>query len=352
MQRAKTMQRFEAGAHDAVGAARTSTLRARVTAALSVVAVASACAPAIGADTEPTSGDSGVTDGGDVGSETAAGDGDDAGDGDGDGDGNVFVGDGDGTIECEDPDVDTDSDTIPDCDDPFPNDPDFPGIGRDDVIYAHTASELFTMDPAPPYTIASVGAFTFDEFAADITDIALDEYGVLYAISFQNIFACDPATAACRHVAFLTDAFNGLTVLPTGTANPDAQTIVGIAGSGDWYAIDIGDQEAAIQMHGSYGMGLSNAGDVFSIENVGTYGATDPAGVWACDPSNGAATTMVAPLTGYDCVWGLAGWDDAIYAFNCGGQIVQIDPMTGGTTEIAVAPHEWWGAGVRTAIGN
>jgi hypothetical protein len=241
-------------------------------------------------------------------------------------------------------------DSIPDCDDPFPNDPNLPGIGMPNVIYAHTSGELFTMLPVSPYTITSVGSFTFDQQGGSITDIALDQYGVLYAVSFNDIFVCDPGDASCLWLGDLTDSFNGLTLVPAGFVNPDRETIVGISGAGSWYAIDIGNQVATATQFGSYGMGLTNAGDVFSIENVGTYGATNPVAVWSCNPSTGAAISQIASLAGYSCVYGLAGWEDSIFAFNCTGEVVRVDPATGATTQLTDAPQSWWGAGVRTLI--
>jgi hypothetical protein len=300
----------------------------------------------------------GSTGDGDGDGSTGDGDGDGStGDGDGDGstgdgstgDGSTGDGDGDGsTGDGDGSPGDDDMDGIPNDDDPFPNDPDSPGVGQPNVVYAHTSSTLFTMD-VDSYQVNQVAAFTFNSNAGQITDIALDRWGVLYAVSFNDVFVCDATTAACTHLGALPQQFNGMTMVPPGVIDPSDDTLIGIAGSGDWYRIDAMNGQATVTLIGAYGGTYTNSGDVFSIQGVGTYGAVNGTGgdvIVVCDPATGAVQSELANTTGYSGLYGLAGWQGSIFGFNSGGEIIRIDPGTGVVTEVADTGDAWWGAGV------
>lgn len=254
------------------------------------------------------------------------------------------------TVLCEL--VDSDADHIPDLFDPFPSDPTAPAPTIAGV-YAHTSSQLFTMDPVT-YAVSLIGSFT--GVNGQITDIAIDRYGVLYAVSFSALFVCDASTAACYQLATLPSSFNGLTVVPAGTVDPNFETIVGIANSGNWYAVNLtGTGSATVTQIGAYGNGYSSTGDAYSIVGVGTYGAVNKPGasstvIVSVDPATGTALNEVGEVTGYTTIYGLAGWQSEIFAFNSSGAIVSIDPMTGQPTLLAQTPYSWWGAGVSTEL--
>src|SRR5688572_381867 len=131
-------------------------------------------------------------------------------------------------------DGDLDDDDLPDDDDPFPNDPNLPGTVAGGVVYAQTADRLFTMDVVD-YTVTEIGMFSFPAGAPGaVTDIAIDNLGVLYAITFTDLHACNPATAECYVLAALPSESNGLTFVPPGTIDPVDDTLIGIAIAGDW----------------------------------------------------------------------------------------------------------------------
>jgi hypothetical protein len=297
-------------------------------------------------DGEPGDGDGdGDGDGGD-------GDGDgDGGDGDGDGDGDGGDGDGDG----DPPPPDSDMDGIPDPDDPFPNDDGMPGLALPGLVYAHTSSRLYTMDPFT-YQIVDIGAFSFDQSPGSVTDIAIDRWGVLYAVTFNDIFVCAPQSAACVYLGDLPSSFNGLTMVPPGTIDQDDDTLIGIANGGNWYVITIQNQLAQLQMIGAYGNNMTSAGDVFSIQGEGTFGAVNKPGVnngnviVECDPTNGMVLDELATTVSYTTIYGLAGWDNKIFAFNSGGQVIEVDPNGGQYQVVANTNYQWWGAGVFTIL--
>jgi hypothetical protein len=252
--------------------------------------------------------------------------------------------------------TDSDEDGIPDADDPFPNDKNLPGKAEGNKVYAHTSSALFTMGVTAPYDITSIGAFKYDKFAGSMTDVALDRWGVLYGITFGDLFVCNPANAQCYHLASIPQSANGLTFLPPGTLDPNDDTLVAIAISGAWYKVTLVGNQAQFTQMGQYGAGYGSAGDVFSIQGVGTYGATTKSGVNTgnviveANPLNGNVVKDLATLTGYTTIYGLAGWQGKIFAFNSNGAIVLIDPGDNSFSLLKNTPHSWWGAGVYTVL--
>ena len=67
------------------------------------------------------------------------------------------------------------------------------------------------------------------------------------------------------------------------------------------------------------------------------------------DPLTGKvlADLAVLPLS---TVWGLAGWEGAIVAFDFTGDMAKLDPMTKEITLLGNKPSEWWGAAVSTVL--
>ncbi len=259
------------------------------------------------------------------------------------------------STDTGEPFLDADDDGIPDSDDPFPNDPNLPGKALAGYVYAHTSGQLYTMDVFS-YDVALVGGFTFDQSPGSVTDIAIDRWGVLYAITFNDLFVCNPQSAACYYLADLPQSFNGLTMVPPGVLDPDDDTLIGIANTGAWYKITVVGMQAQLFQIGQYGAGMTSAGDVFSIEGEGTFGAVNKPGVnngnviVESDPLSGMVIDELATAVGYTTIYGLAGWQDIIFAFNSGGQIVSIDPLDGTVMLIKSTPQSWWGAGVFTIL--
>jgi hypothetical protein len=246
-------------------------------------------------------------------------------------------------------------DGVPNDDDPFPNDPDLPGLAEPNLVYAHTSSRLYTMDPFN-YQIVEVGQFSFNQSSGSVTDIAIDRWGVLYAVTFDDIFVCDPLTAACVYLGDLPSSFNGLTMVPPGTIDEDDDTLIGIANNGNWYVITIQNQLAQLQQIGAYGNNMTSAGDVFSIQGTGTFGAVNKPGVnngnviVEADPANGMVLNELATTVGFSTIYGLAGWQGTIFAFDSSGEVLQVDTQNGQYQVVANTNYTWWGAGVFTVL--
>jgi hypothetical protein len=250
---------------------------------------------------------------------------------------------------------DQDGDGIPDDADPFPNDPDLPGTATPNLIYAHSAGTLWTMEVAEPYALAQVSSFSYQSNPGQMTDIAIDRWGVLYGVTFNDLFVCHPQQAVCYRLAGLPQSFNGLTMIPAGFIEPNKEVLVAIANDGSWHRVDlVGPQMAELTQIGSYGGGYTSSGDAFSIVGVGTFGAVNGSPhdiIVEVDPSNGNVISEVATVTGYSNIYGLAGWDGSIFAFDSTGAVVRIDPNNGDVEVIhASTGVAWWGAGVVTIL--
>ena len=260
--------------------------------------------------------------------------------------------DGDGHGDVCDEDID--GDEIPNINDLWPEDPNMPGVVLEEHVYGHTSSTLYTMN-AYSYVVTAVGAFQWPAGSQSMTDIAIDEFGVLYGTSFSNMFTCHPQTAVCTNLGALPGSFNGLTVVPAGTLLPDEQALVGISTSGSWYHLQLSGGTVSSTSIGSYGAGYTSSGDAFSIENVGTFAAVNQSGfsndfIIQVDPASGAIINSVAELVGYSSVYGLAGWFGTVFAFDASGTILEVDTVTGTVSVIQTGGPSWWGAGVKTRL--
>jgi len=257
--------------------------------------------------------------------------------------------------------VDQDGDGVPDIADRWPIDADWPGVARASSVYAHTSTELYRMD-VKSFVIERVRPFGWPEGVdgtRQMTDIAIDRYGVLYAISFDNLHICHPETAVCVWLGALPEQFNGMTLVPGPVFGSATDVLVGISNDGGWYRLDTAPGAGVrATWLGDYG-GYCSSGDAFSAEGVGTF-ATAKRGT-SCgatfgddilvelDPRTGRVLREVVTLTGLGSVWGLAGWRDQVYAYDESGAVafVDLDDVIVRTVH-ADSGYAWWGAGTRT----
>lgn len=223
-------------------------------------------------------------------------------------------------------------------------------------LYAHTSDTLYRLDAvANAFTL--VGKFTFDKASGSVTDIALDRYGKLFAITNHDLFACVTATAACKWLAAFpgTGTFNGLTFVPTGTISATSETLIGIGTDGSWNQIDVVGTTTTITKLGSYGGKWLSSGDAFSVEGIGTYatlkGVSKTDSLAQIDPKTGAILAIVGE-TGVNQLFGLAWWNGVFYGVSNDGNVYTLDTTTGAASKVSgiSAPKgvKWWGAGVST----
>ncbi len=265
--------------------------------------------------------------------------------------------DGDGRGDVCDPDMDGDG--VPNEFDPLPRDPTFPGIASADTVYAHTEHKLFRMN-VKTFELFEVGTFSFPDDGRDhsMTDIAIDQHGVIYGITFNALYVCGAQDARCAHLASFSGSFNGLTWLPSGAIGQSEEVLIAIDGLGGWHEVvlDIPALSATLRQLGSFGEGYYSSGDAFSILGMGTYAAVNKSNVDDCiivrvDPATGTVLEEIAELTGTRGVWGLAGWTSRVYAFASDGRVLMVNLSTREFVELTAVPGlSWWGAGVRTII--
>lgn len=305
---------------------------------------------------------------------------------------------------CDD---DRDGDLVPDWvpergltgPDRWPDDFGWPGSASRDAIYAHDDSinggtytdSLWTLDVTND-TIEQVGLIRYeqgpggpaaDQDRASLTDIAIDQYGVLYGVSdgapgsSKKLYICNPRDAVCRTIAALPASANypGLTLLPPGVVGPDA-TMVAME-STRWVRVNFLDDPITENSLGTLGPATvdgvsfsdatSASGDAYAIREPTTgavrafatvrrNGNALAFGSWVVevDPKSGRIQAVIGEMpSGFDDPFGLAGWyDGRIYVFDAGGAIFKFDPADTAAglqrVDTAGAAKRWFGAAVRT----
>ncbi|MFH1532374.1 MAG: hypothetical protein ABIK09_16745 [Pseudomonadota bacterium] len=254
---------------------------------------------------------------------------------------------------------DTDLDGVPDSADPAPLDPGFPGTVAPDAVYAHTKDALYVMN-VKTYLLDKVGDFQWTDDGGNhlVTDIGVDRYGVLYAVTFEDVYICSPVNAGCLWVGAQPEGefyFNGLTLVPQGYLDPYEDTLVAISDDGGWYRLTLDGGQFSAQKLGEYGAPYTSAGDAYSIDGVGTFAAVHKAGaaqdyLVQVNPSNGKIMAEIGPISGYTGIFGLAGWASTAFAFDKEGDVILVDTTTGQVQVLHQSGLSWWGAGVRTVL--
>lgn len=221
-------------------------------------------------------------------------------------------------------------------------------------LYAHTSDTLYRLD-LKAGAFVKIGYFSFDKNPGSVTDIALDQNGNLFAVTFAEVFQCGVAKANCTWLASLPSSFNGLTFVAKGVVDPNAETLIGISTSGDWNQIIVKGKTATIVNLGAYGGGWSSSGDAFSVEGIGTYATVTGNGnsdsLVQVDPKTGKVQKTIGSTGVYE-LYGLAWWSGVFYGFSADGNVYTLDTATGKAKVVAgikvPTGVAWWGAGVST----
>lgn len=206
------------------------------------------------------------------------------------------------------------------------------------VMYSHSGSELFEIDPAT-LKVTSVGSFHPN--APHMTDLAVTPDGQLYAVSTNNLYRVDPTDASVTWVAKVPGTVNVAL-----TFDVDGSLLASDKG-GNFRRID--PKTGLCTAIGSYGTGLGSSGDLVGLKNGALYEVNDVDAksnntLITVDPKTGKAT-VVGPI-GFRMVWGLSFWGGTLYGFTRSGEFISIDPQTAKGTLIHTFPHEFWGAAV------
>jgi len=214
------------------------------------------------------------------------------------------------------------------------------------LIYAHTETELYTLDPTT-LALAKIGKFGWPASVGSdsMTDLAVSRSGVMLGISFSRVYAVNPLTAACTALASLPESFNALSFTPVAEGG---ELLLAGAAAGVLYVLD--PLTGAAAPVGSYGGGLGSSGDIVSVKGFGTVATVTMSQgsdlLATIDPKTGAAT--VIGTIGYPGVYGLGYWKDTLYGFASSGMVFAIDVKTGAGTLLHATSASFWGAGVTT----
>jgi hypothetical protein len=220
------------------------------------------------------------------------------------------------------------------------------GSPADGTIYAHSSSDLYTVDPAT-WAVTHVGSFAIQD---EITDIAVTPSNALYGVSFSALYSIDKTTGHATYVADVSGtANNGLTFLPDGTL---------LASDTSGEVKRINPSTGAVMDVGNFNQSLSSAGDLVAVADGTMYGVSSTTAgggdassnnvLLRVDTSTGAATA-VGPI-GFGDVWGLAYVNAKVIGFTTAGKIIQIDPATGAGTLLATRSVVFWGAGMSPLV--
>ncbi len=241
-------------------------------------------------------------------------------------------------------DLPEDSDPPQDSDPPDDSDPPIDETGDPvvavDPMYAHTSSQLFSVEPQNPYGHSLIGTFADPSSGpvTDITDIAIDTDGIMYAVSFDTLYRVNASNAQLETMGLAGPAaMNALTFLADGTL---------LAGDGsDLYEVDT--NTGAFTQASSIG-DWSFAGDMVGLPDGLLYCAMsndstgDQSALVVYDMSSG--TIIHTGNTGTGSLYGVAYAEERLFGFNGDGEIFELDQSDGRATRIRDTEEAWWGA--------
>jgi hypothetical protein len=259
--------------------------------------------------------------------------------------------DRDGLFDCDDPDCEGASNCVgdDDDDDDASDDDDFTTDDDDAtataLMYAHTRSALYAIDPEDNLSATLIGNFNPPSFsAADIggvADLAMDPDGRMYAIAWWELYRVDPQTAALTlltEIGTFEDQYNALTALDDGRL---------VAGNGTQIAI-IDPNTGVVQSTGALSSGVF-AGDMVGLPDGLMYclvaadtAPTSPTSLAIWNPKSGTTTSVGA--TGEGAMFGVGYALQTLYGFTEGGDIFTLDHETGAATLARAHGIPFWGA--------
>jgi len=258
------------------------------------------------------------------------------------------------------------------------------GTNGPSFIYAHTDSELYSMDPNT-HQVTDIGPFSVGGGnTPTITDLAVDGSGNVYVNSETAIYrAAIPSGTGTVSLTLQTQLpsgskFYALGFTPAGALEPGESLIAGDS-AGNLYYIDTSGASATPQNLGGFGGTWELSGDVVFFSAGGaTIGlATIRQCSGSCNTHNDSlaeidmsalasaygnhapSSTLLKQLLGtgttFGDLFGIGAWGNSVYAFSreqgsTPAQLVQIGPSGVGMS-LQMFPNitsGWSGAGVTT----
>ncbi len=198
-------------------------------------------------------------------------------------------------------------------------------------MYLHTSNILYSWSSNG--SIDTVGQFYMEDGTPpNITDLAIDLNGNMFAVSFEGLYRVDPADARLEFVCPLDERMVGLTFLADGR-------LLG-AGDGIFWIEPNSCAKAMFVEAGQY----ETSGDIVGLPDGKLYwtviGGDDLVRI---DPISGA-TEYIGNI-GSDNLWGVGYFNGVLYGFSSSGSISEIDPNTAQIIDFhQTSGQYWWGA--------
>lgn len=274
------------------------------------------------------------------------------------------------------------------------------------LVYAHTDTMLFRLDPtAPQLDLVHLGQFDCvggQGQDAAMTDIAVDKAGKLWGVSHSQVHTLELQSNGvhCATSISLDNPagvkFYGLTFAPVGTLDATAEVLVAGNTAGELWSIDA---QGKLTQRGTFGIVPSGdgnghyydnkgkpwelSGDIVFVENQGSplgfatvRDCPNPPSSSGCSSTDtlieidvlklGAASTesVTTAVRGqimkhagcndsvsgsYGSMYGIGAWGDRVYGFSRSGNLVEIDTNDGSACLLSdYADSDFAGAGVTT----
>jgi hypothetical protein len=207
------------------------------------------------------------------------------------------------------------------------------------VLYANTFDSLYAIDPQTLQPTHLADFTTPGAVAVQLGDIAVDSAGNLIGVgvSTPDVYSVDPATGVCTAISTnLPVAQYGI-----GFATVSGQDVLmGAGGDANLYRIDA--TTGAASLVGAFG--LAPSGDLAWAggELLLTTRTAGTDGLARVDLVTGQATAIGD--TTYTQVLALAWFGGILYGLTGGGQIVVLDPATGSPIQTKSIGGSWVGA--------
>ena len=225
------------------------------------------------------------------------------------------------------------------------------GLAQSDVLYVNEENQLFSFTPATGALTRLTGLS-----CRGATDMAIDRSGRAWLVTGVGLFRVNVQSGTCTPIARLPEPLVALTVLPAGVLDQLNETLVGYGETAYW-EFDPTTGLAARLGTSALSGGLVPSGDLTALSDGGTFlsvrdrtwPANRPDELVRIDPLSGALIEQLGPIDLAN-VWGLATFDDDLYAFNDVGRISRLSLDDGGvrSTLLASPPgRRFWGAAAR-----
>lgn len=228
-------------------------------------------------------------------------------------------------------------------------------------VYAHSGSTLYRLDNL---TLSTTQIGTMSAIAPQsLTDLAIDKDAHMVGVTLDKLYSIDSATGAATLIKALdvtAQNFTSLSFVPD-PANNTADILIAASDQGEVFKID--QATGAATKIGAYGMTtdgkkIVSSGDIIGVRGFGIYATVDVGTetndyLAKIDPLNNWKATVMPMSTGHNRIFGLGFWGGKIYGFVAGtaantGAMIQIDPVTGASTDLSSGNVQWFGAAVGT----